>query len=552
MSRNLKFSRRWALTLWLALAWLLTSCAAPAANPLVFGTIPWSDGETSLYDVRDRNGVALGAARWTSRQTTQGWSQSSVLTIAGRPDQGEVLLDETLRPIRSWRENAAGRTETEYGPDNVVVRTSGPTGATQVKTLAAAPGMLDNDQVLQAQRALVLAENAAFGYVNLVPSTATALSSTLRVMGAETVSVPAGSFPAWHAEMHAGGSTHDVWYGQQSPYPMLKYRNRGSGAEFTLRAIGTDVTAVQPGQPTLAPETVSTEPPPINVPLLLATLLIQLPLMLLFPLVLGAWIRHRYHVGWAVFAAGTVTFIASQVVHLPLNYALGLLGGGRGVGVWPIVPLALAAGLSAALCEEGARWLALRIAFKKIRTWPQGLQYGAGHGGVEAIIFGLLALVNLVSMIALRSATDLLAAAPEGTLEQARYGMATFWGTPWTLSVVGGLERVFAITLQIAMASLVVRAVARRQIGYLLAAIAMHTMVDAWAVWAIQTLGMTATEIGLALMAAGALWLIRWLREPAVPTTQPDSVVGAAAADFTLQVLSVEELARRADASRYE
>jgi uncharacterized membrane protein YhfC len=195
---------------------------------------------------------------------------------------------------------------------------------------------------------------------------------------------------------------------------------------------------------------------------LLSSVLIQYPLMILFPLALGWWIRRRYRVGWGIFWAGAATFILSQIVHLPLNWALGLLSGGRGVALWPLAAMALVAGLSAALCEEGARWFVLTFFLKQCRRWDQGLQYGAGHGGVEAIIFGVLALMSFVSMIVLRLNPAMLNLAGAAA-EQAQAQMAQYWATPWYMSILAGSERVCAITLQIAMALLVVRSVARRQ-----------------------------------------------------------------------------------------
>jgi hypothetical protein len=98
-----------------------------------------------------------------------------------------------------------------------------------------------------------------------------------------------------------------------------------------------------------------------NWPFVATALLLQLPLMLLLPIVAGWWIRRRYAVSWVIFGMGALTFIASQVVHLPVNWALGLLGGGRGVALWPLVWAALVAGLTAALSEEGARYLVLHF-----------------------------------------------------------------------------------------------------------------------------------------------------------------------------------------------
>ena len=294
-------------------------------------------------------------------------------------------------------------------------------------------------------------------------------------------------------------------------------------------------------------------PPPLNVPFLAAAFLVQYPLMIVFPLLLGWWLRRRYAAGWGIFSAGAATFILSQVVHLPLNWALGLLGGGRGLASWPLVPMALAAGLSAGICEEGARWIVLRFFLKRVRSWHGGLQFGAGHGGAEAIIFGVLALLALIQMIVLRSldpSTLNLAGATPG---QVQAQVAQYWATPWTMSVLAGAERVFAIILQIALASLVVRAVARRQPLYLLAAIGLHTVVDFWAVWAARTAGATITEIGVAVFALFGLWLIWRLREAApTPEPAPAPTPAPTAADLTARVLTPEELARRAEASRYE
>jgi uncharacterized membrane protein YhfC len=285
---------------------------------------------------------------------------------------------------------------------------------------------------------------------------------------------------------------------------------------------------------------------------LLSSVLIQYPLMILFPLVLGWWIRRRYGIGWGIFWAGAATFVLSQIIHLPLNWALGLLGGGRGVALWPVAAMALVAGLSAALCEEGARWIVLTFFLNQVRRWDQGLQYGAGHGGVEAIIFGVLALMSFVSMIVLRLDPALLnlAGAAAG---QAQAQMAQYWATPWYMSILAGFERVCAITLQIAMALLVVRSVARRQPLYLLAAIGLHTAVDFWAVWGAKTLGVIWVEVGVAVIAAFAFWLILRLKEASpAPEVAPVQAPVVTAADLTPRTLSAEELARRAESSKYE
>ncbi len=293
--------------------------------------------------------------------------------------------------------------------------------------------------------------------------------------------------------------------------------------------------------------------PPLNVPFILAAALVQFPLMIAFPLALGWWIRRRYGINWGIFAAGVLTFIASQVVHLPLNYALGLLGGGRGVALWPLPLLALVAGLSAGVCEEGARWIVLRFFLRRARGWHPALQFGAGHGGGEAIIFGLLALISFVSMIVLRLVNSDALGMPAEAADQIRAAQAAYWGSAWVLPIVGGIERLFAIAIQIALTQVVMLSFTRKKIAFLAAAVGLHALVDTWAVWAMSTLGVAAVEGGVALMAAAALWLIWRLREaPIAPQQQTPAIAAPTAADLTPRVLSPEELARRAEKSQYE
>ncbi|MCU0501122.1 MAG: YhfC family glutamic-type intramembrane protease [Anaerolineae bacterium] len=550
-------------TLFLAgLILLLAACGGPATQPLVYSVAPWAAGEVSSYDVIGRDGAPLGSASWTWRRNPEGWTQAYELSLAGRADRGEVMVGADLAAIRSWRELGGKRFEAEYGADAITITTTGVDDKSTSKTLKPPADAVDNDVSLQIQRALPLAAGYAAGYTDVIPTTGASAPVRLKVTGAETITVPAGTFPAWRVEMDFGSGKHDAWYGQDAPYPLVRYLNRGSGTAFALRSLGTSLpvpataanaTPVSPQAPGAAAAAASTGPSSINIPLLLSSFLIQLPLMLAFPIVLGWWIRRRYGVGWGIFWAGALTFVVSQVVHLPLNYALGLLGGSRGVALWPLPLMALVAGLSAGVCEEGARWITLRFFLKRARGWRAGLQFGAGHGGGEAIIFGLLVAVNLLTMLVLSSVNPAALGLPAAAADQISAASAIYWRSAWYLPIVGGVERLFAITIQIALAEVVMLSFTRRNIAYLFAAIGLHTLVDFWAVWGMATLGMVWVEVGVAVFAVAAFWLIRRLRDaPVAPAATPLPAPAPTAADLPARVLSPEELARRAEESRYE
>ncbi len=564
------------------LALLLTACGGPAAQPLAFNPAPWQDGEISVYRVADANGTELGTAQWAWQRTTDGWSQTYEVRLGSRLDRGEVLLTDDLAMRAAWREVGGNRYEARYAADGITIATT-TGGATTSKTLKAVADAVDNDVSLQIQRALPLAAGYATGYTDVIPTTGRSVPVKLTVTAAETITVPAGPFLTWRVELSFGSGKHDAWYGQAEPYPLVKYRNRASGAVFELLSTEAGASAPAPvGRGEVpSPEVASPAAlPPVNAPLLLVTFLAQMPLMLLFPLLLGWWIRRRFGIGWGVFGIGALTFIASQVVHLPLNYALGLLGGGRGVALWPLIPLALVAGLSAgaalaALLLRDPRgpdaWgdlmnaavlqailliavrIVLRTLARRTRGWRAGLQFGAGHGAAEAIIFGALVLVNVIAMIALRSLDPAVLGLAGAAAEQIQAAQATYWNTAAYLPILAGLERVMAITLHIALATLGMRSVARRRPLYLLAAIGLHTAVNAWAVWAVQTAGIWATYAGLLAFAVLSLWLIWRLREAPPPVElAPAPAPIPTAADLAPRALSPEELARRAAASQYE
>jgi uncharacterized membrane protein YhfC len=293
-------------------------------------------------------------------------------------------------------------------------------------------------------------------------------------------------------------------------------------------------------------------PIPLNVPFLLVALFVQYPLMLALPLLAGWWIHRRYRQSWRIFGIGALTFILSQVLHIPFNTLTGL---GRGL---PLPVTALLLGLSAGVFEEGTRWLVLRFVLRRARGWHAALQFGAGHEAAESIILGFLALLTLVNMLVLRTA-NLAAMGLSGAMaEQTRAAVVAYWGSAWYMPVLSGFERAATLVAQIALAVLVMRSLTHHQPLYLLAAIAAHATLDFSAVWVSSTFGVLASEAALLVLAALCLALVIWLREPGpeAVSVEDHSVLAVSsppsAASLAPRTLTAEELARRADASRYE
>jgi uncharacterized membrane protein YhfC len=242
----------------------------------------------------------------------------------------------------------------------------------------------------------------------------------------------------------------------------------------------------------------STERPSPSVPLVLASVA-QVGVLAAGPAALVWTARKRLGAPLRLAAVGAIAFVASQLVHLPLNFALGILGPPRAVGLMPLPVIGVVAGLTAGLCEESARYVAMRWVLRRDRGWAAAVQYGLGHGGIEAGIVGWLAAVGLLGMLTISSPLDL--GIPEGDLAIVYDAARSYWATPAYLPLVAVWERVCAMTFHVAASVLVMRSVVEGRVRWLLLAIAAHTALNAPLVYA-QQMGLPALY---ALLTAEAL-----------------------------------------------
>jgi uncharacterized membrane protein YhfC len=246
-------------------------------------------------------------------------------------------------------------------------------------------------------------------------------------------------------------------------------------------------------------------------------------IVLLLVFGLGFFLTRRFNLGWRFFWIGAAMFIISQILHIPFN---GLLNRLLASGVLPSPPenfhliySALLLGLSAGVIEELTRYAGLRWWAKDARSWPRGLLFGSGWGGMEAIIFFVVILsLNYVIFLALLT-QDLSSMLSPEQQAQLQVGMDLFWGVEWYDSLLGALERILVIPIQMAFTILVMQVFLRKQSRWLWYAVAFHTLLDAVAVASVRLWGVYATEGILAIITLISLGIIFALRgeEPSEP-----------------------------------
>lgn len=237
-------------------------------------------------------------------------------------------------------------------------------------------------------------------------------------------------------------------------------------------------------------------------------------IMIFLPLILAAVIHRRLGPSWRLFFIGLVTFVGSQILHIPFNWLvlnqLQLIPTDTSQ-LGNLLVLAAFAGLSAGVFEEGARYLSYRFWAKDARTWAQGLMMGAGHGGIESIIFGLLAAVNVgaLALISMGFLADLLPAEQMILVEQQ---IEAVFGGPLYLTIFPALERVAAICLHLSLSLLVMQVFVRGSNRWLILAILWHALVNGVSLVALTLWGAVAAEGAIVIAAAISLAIIFRLR----------------------------------------
>jgi len=220
--------------------------------------------------------------------------------------------------------------------------------------------------------------------------------------------------------------------------------------------------------------------------LLILMFAIAILIELCWPIFIARWSTRRYQVGWRIFFIGALTFLLSQVGHIPfLQWLTGLFT--RGILPNPSPEFApyfnaIVLGLAAGIFEETARLIAYLLLKQRGNSFGAAVTLGAGHGGLESIIVGFAVLANVVLMLVAPQLPADSGLIPADVRTALLANADAFWASPWYVPLLGAFERVGAVLLHILLSVMVWRAVAQRSVLWFIAALLWHAVVDALAV----------------------------------------------------------------------
>jgi uncharacterized membrane protein YhfC len=251
-----------------------------------------------------------------------------------------------------------------------------------------------------------------------------------------------------------------------------------------------------------------------------AALFFNALLMIGIPLVLGLLLARKLKVDMGLFGIGAMTFVASQIFHIPfniwaLNPVIKWLDLQPASGNLDLAILGLLFGLSAGVFEETARYLVYRWQLVRNRTWEEGLMFGAGHGGIEAIILGLFALWGFLQLATFRDLNPeaLVNILSPEKAELIQSYLSTYESAPWYYNFLGTVERLATIAIHLSATLLILQTYIRKNIGWYILAVLWHTLVDAFAVYGIQTWNVYMVEGIIVLFGICSVGIIFALRK---------------------------------------
>jgi uncharacterized membrane protein YhfC len=207
-------------------------------------------------------------------------------------------------------------------------------------------------------------------------------------------------------------------------------------------------------------------------------------LSLLLPIAVIVVMGIKKRMNWKAMILGAVLFVVFVVILESLMH-LAVLGSDPSKSPIYGNPLLymLYGGFAAGIFEETARLLCFRFLVRvgENESIDTGISYGLGHGGIEAMLIGGLGTVsNLLMAIMYNSGAldDITSALDSEQLSAVRQGIESLRNTSPEFFLMGGIERMTALLLQISLSLFVLKAVSGKKWMYFVYAVLIHAGID--------------------------------------------------------------------------
>ena len=209
----------------------------------IVSQVPWNGPETADYRVLDSDDDPVGsltlsieeepAGAWLLRQhfdfPDKGFTNDAEVVVDGSTLQPESSTFKIVGPdgnLYCSAEYTAGRVNMHRVGDDVE----------HDDTITIPNIAYDSWADLFVWRTIEFADGYEKDYTDVLACTLSRpdkINVSLKIGEREDVTVPAGTFEAWHLEIDSGGETQNAWYTTDDEHTLLKYDNGESTFELT-------------------------------------------------------------------------------------------------------------------------------------------------------------------------------------------------------------------------------------------------------------------------------------------------------------------------------
>jgi uncharacterized membrane protein YhfC len=132
------------------------------------------------------------------------------------------------------------------------------------------------------------------------------------------------------------------------------------------------------------------------------------------------------------------------------------------------------AAIAAGLFEEIGRYIGFRVFLRSFREWKDGISYGLGHGGIEALLIGNMTAIQTIVFGVLVNTGKLPTTLPA----DVKTSVLNLVHQPAYMFALGAIERLAALSIQIALSLIILYGIKRKSSLYLVLAILLHAVID--------------------------------------------------------------------------
>lgn len=229
-----------------------------------------------------------------------------------------------------------------------------------------------------------------------------------------------------------------------------------------------------------------------------------LAICVLVPFALGSliWKKTRakmssYFIAWLIFlifVLGLEQLVHQVVLKTPLGNTIQ-----QNLGMY-----AFYGGFTAALFEEVGRFLAMKYVMKNRLDKYNALMFGAGYSGFEALAVTAMTYVNNIAvstMIKNGTFEQLLQAMPADQQQETISSLSGLWTMAPYQFFMGGVERIFAMIVQISLTIIVYKAVKDNKPTFFITAFLIHLVVDFVSIIAGSTFPIITAEVTIGIIS---------------------------------------------------